>query len=222
MSALLRKEIRLSSLPLTWLFISFGVMTLIPGYPILCSVFFITLGIYQSFQSAREANDISFQSAREANDILYSALLPVAKKDVVKGKYQFVMTVELCGFTLITVLTLLRMTVLKDSSIYRQNALMNANLFYLGAALFVFGIFNAIFVGGFFRTAHKLGKPFVIYIIAAFLMIGVFEALAAVNAFGFDHIILQISLLLGGVLFYAGITYLSYQKACADFEKIDL
>ena len=87
MSALLRKEIRLSSLPLTWLFISFGVMTLIPGYPILCSVFFITLGIYQSFQSAREANDI-----------LYSALLPVAKNDVVKGKYQFVMTVELCGF----------------------------------------------------------------------------------------------------------------------------
>ena len=81
MSALLRKEIRLSSLPLTWLFISFGVMTLIPGYPILCSVFFITLGIYQSFQSAREANDI-----------LYSALLPVAKNDVVKGKYQFVMT----------------------------------------------------------------------------------------------------------------------------------
>ena len=209
MSALLRKEIRLSSLLLTWLFISFSVMTLIPGYPILCSVFFITLGIYQSFQSAREANDI-----------LYSALLPVAKNDVVKGKYQFVMTVELCGFTLITVLTLLRMTVLKDS--------MNANLFYLGAALFVFGLFNVIFVGGFFRTAHKLGKPFVIYIIAAFLMIGVFEALhhfpglAAVNAFGFDHIILQISLLLGGVLFYVGITYLSYQKACADFEKIDL
>ena len=75
MSALLRKEIRLSSLPLTWLFISFGIMTLIPGYPILCSVFFITLGIYQSFQSAREANDI-----------LYSSLLPVAKNDVVKGK----------------------------------------------------------------------------------------------------------------------------------------
>ena len=136
--------------------------------------------------------------------------------------------VELCGFALITVLTLLRMTVLKDSSIYRQNALMNANLFYLGAALFVFGLFNVIFVGGFFRTAYKLGKPFVIYIIAAFLMIGVFEALhhfpglAAVNAFGFDHIILQSSLLLGGVLFYTGITYLSYRKACADFEKIDL
>ena len=49
-------------------------MTLLPGYPILCGVFFITLGIFQSFQSAREANDIVF-----------SALLPIAKRDVVKG-----------------------------------------------------------------------------------------------------------------------------------------
>ena len=217
MSTLLRKEIRLSSMLLTWLFIGFGAMTMIPGYPILCGVFFITLGIYQSFQSAREANDI-----------LYSALLPVAKKDVVKGKYQFVMTVELCGFALMAILTLVRMTVLKDAVVYRQNALMNANPFYLGSDLFIFGLFNVIFVGGFFRTAYQIGKPFVIYIIAAFLMIGIFETLhhfpglAAVNAFGFDHIVLQLTLLLGGALLYAAMTYLSYRKACADFEKIDL
>lgn len=217
MSALLRKEICLSSMLLTWLFIGFGAMTMIPGYPILCGVFFITLGIYQSFQSAREANDI-----------LYSALLPVAKRDVVKGKYQFVMTVELCGFALMAILTLLRMTILEDAVVYRQNALMNANLFYLGSALFVFGLFNVIFVGGFFRTAYQIGKPFVIYIIAAFLMIGFFEALhhfpglAAVNAFGFDHLVLQMTLLLCGALLYAVMTLISYQKACADFEKIDL
>lgn len=65
---------RLSALLLTYLFIGFGVMTLVPGYPILCGAFFITLGIFQSFQSAREANDIVF-----------SALLPIAKRDVVKG-----------------------------------------------------------------------------------------------------------------------------------------
>ena len=217
MNALLRKEIRLSSMLLTWLFIGFGAMTMIPGYPILCGVFFITLGIYQSFQSAREANDI-----------LYSALLPVAKRDVVKGKYQFVMTVELCGFALMAILTLLRMTILEDAVVYGQNALMNANLFYLGSALFVFGLFNVIFVGGFFRTAYQIGKPFVIYIIAAFLMIGFFEALhhfpglAAVNAFGFDHLVLQMTLLLCGALLYAVMTLISYQKACADFEKIDL
>ena len=217
MNALLKKELRLSTLLLTWLFIGFGAMTLIPGYPILCGAFFITLGIFQSFQSARESNDI-----------LYSALLPVAKKDVVKGKYQFVMMIELCGFSLMTVLTILRMTLLKDSVVYRHNAMMNANLFYLGAALFIFGLFNVIFVGGFFKTAYKIGKPFLIYSIAAFLAICAAEALhhfpglSAVNAFGSDHIVLQISLLLFGILIYTLMTYLAYRKSCADFEIIDL
>ena len=101
MSIILKKEMRLSALLLTYLFIGFAVMTLVPGYPILCGAFFITLGIFQSFQSAREANDI-----------IYSALLPIAKKDVVKGKYQFVMLIELCSFIIMVVLSFVRMTVL--------------------------------------------------------------------------------------------------------------
>lgn len=217
MNAMLKKEMRLSALVLTYLFIGFGTMTMLTGYPILCGVFFITLGIYQSFRNAREANDI-----------VYSALLPVAKRDVVKGKYQFVMLIELCGFALMTILTVLRMTVLKDAAVYRANALMNANPFFLGAALFVFGLFNLIFLGGFFKTAYSLGKPFVIYTIAAFTVIGLAEALhhfpgmQALNAFGFDHIVLQMILMLGGVGLYILMTLLSYRKACAAFEKIDL
>ena len=99
MNALLRKEMRLSASILSYLFITFAVMTLLPGYPILCGVFFITLGIFQSFQSTREANDIVF-----------SALLPVAKRDIVKGKYQFSIFIELSGFLLMAILTIFRMT----------------------------------------------------------------------------------------------------------------
>ncbi len=217
MNAMLKKEMRLSALMLTWLFIGFGAMAMIPGYPILCGVFFITLGIYQSFLSAREANDI-----------VYSALLPVAKRDVVKGKYQFVMLIELCGFALMAMVTVLRMTVLADAEVYRQNALMNANPFFLGVALLIFGLFNVIFLGGYFRTAWQLGKPFILYIIAAFLAISAAEALhhvpgmEALNAFGFEQIALQVSLLLGGAVLYLLMTWLSYRRACANFEKIDL
>lgn len=217
MNALLKKEMRLSALLLTYLFIGFAFMALLPGYPILCGVFFITLGIFQSFQSAREANDI-----------LFSALLPVAKRDVVKGKFQFVMMIELCGFAIMVFLTVIRMTTLAEAPAYRQNALMNANPFFLGMVLLIFGVFNVIFVGGYFKTAYQLGKPFVIYIFVAFFIIGVAETLHhipgldALNAFGFDHIGLQLSLLAIGVLFYTWMTYLSYKKACRDFEKIDL
>ena len=71
------KELRLSASLLSYLFIIFGLMFFIPGYPILCGVFFVTLGIFQSFQNARETNDI-----------LFSALLPFAKRDVVRGKWR--------------------------------------------------------------------------------------------------------------------------------------
>lgn len=217
MNALLRKEMRLSALLLTYLFIGFAFMTLLPGYPILCGAFFITLGIFQSFQSAREANDI-----------VYSALLPIAKRGVVKGKYQFVMLIELWGFAIMAVLTVLRMTVLADSPVYRNNALMNANPFYLGMDLLLFGLFNVIFLGGFFKTAYSIGKPFITHIIVTFLVISAAEALhhfpglEALNAFGFDHIVLQLSLLLGGAILFIACTWFSYQKACTDFEKIDL
>ena len=217
MNALLRKEMKLSSLLLTYLFIGFAIMTLCPGYPILCGVFFITLGIFQSFQSAREANDI-----------VYSALLPVAKRDVVKGKFQFVLFIELCGFALMVILTLVRMTALSDAPVYLKNALMNANPFFLGMALLIFALFNVIFVGGYFRTGYNIGKPFVIYIVVAFVTIGIAEALhhvpglGALNAFGFKHIGLQLITFILGAACFAVLTYLSYNKACRDFEMIDL
>ena len=217
MNALLRKEMRLSASILSYLFTAFGFMTLLPGYPILSGVFFITLGIFQSFQNAREANDIVF-----------SALLPVAKHDVVKGKYQFTVLIELCGVFIMTILTILRMTVFSESELYRNNALMNANPFFLGMALLMFGMFNMIFVGGFFKTAYRFSKPFVTYIIVCFLLIGAAEALhhfpglEALNAFGFDHIGLQLSLMLCGAVMYVLLTVLSYNKACGNFEKIDL
>ncbi|MGX8699163.1 MAG: ABC-2 transporter permease [bacterium] len=217
MRALLQKEVRLSAPLLTWLFLGFSFMTLLPGYPILCGAFFITLGLFQSFQSAREANDI-----------LFSALLPVAKRDVVKGKYLFVVLIELCGFLPMAGLTLLRMTALADAAVYRQNALMNANPFYLGMVFVLFALFNAVFVAGFFRTAYRLTGPFVWYAVLAFLCIGFAEALhhvpglEALNAFGFEAAGLQFLLLLGGALVYGVVTWLSYRSASARFETLDL
>ena len=72
MIKLLRKEIQLAASPLSYFFIGFGLMAFVPGYPILVGSFFVCLGLFQSFQTAREANDLT-----------YTALLPVAK-DVYK------------------------------------------------------------------------------------------------------------------------------------------
>lgn len=217
MRNILKKEMKLSASILSYLFIAFGLMFFLPGYPVLCGAFFICLGIFQSFQNAREANDIVF-----------SALLPISKQDVVKGKFAFVCFIELCGSFVMLIATLVRMTVLSDSSVYRANALMNANLFALGMALVNFGAFNLIFVRGFFKTAYKLGKPFVYYIIVNFVIIGIAEALhyipglTDVNSFGFKNFGLQLVLLAMGGLVYVVLTFVAFKRSCVDFKKIDL
>lgn len=217
MRKLLQKELKLTAMKLTYLFILFALLTFCPGYPILLSGFFVCLGIFQTFQAAREANDI-----------LYSALLPVKKSDVVKSKYVFCVFIELCGFALSAVATLLRMTVFKDAALYRANALMNANLVYLGYLLVLYGCFNAIFVRGFFKTAYKFARPFVGFIVSAFLITGIGEtlfhipALSALNAFGFENMGLQVAYLLCGGAAFALLTLLSEKRAEKNFERIDL
>lgn len=217
MRNILHKEISLSASPLSFIFIIFSLMFFLPGYPVLCGVFFVTLGIFQSFQNSREANDIVF-----------SALLPIAKRDIVKGKYLFVSVIELCSLALMAAAVILRMTVLSDFSPYKNNALMNANLFALGAAFFIFGLFNLIFVGGFFKTAFKFGKPFVCYIAVCFTVIFLAEGIhyvpgcESLNAFGNEYFSVQLLSLAAGMILYVLITYFSFRKACNNFEKIDL
>jgi len=217
MRNILVKEIRLSASILSFCFIAFGLMFFLPGYPILCGVFFVTLGIYQSFLNSREANDI-----------LFSALLPIAKKDVVKGKYIFVIFIEALSLILMAIVVVLRMTILADSAVYLSIVMMNANLFSLGAAFYMFGMFNLIFVAGFFKTGYNLGKPFIIHIIVAFINIGIFEALHHfpglywINSFGFDYIARQIVLLIIGITLFIILTAIGIKLSVNRFEKIDL
>lgn len=217
MRNILRKEMFLSASVLTYLFVLFAFMFLLPGYPILCGAFFVSLGLFQGFQSAREANDIVF-----------SALLPIAKKDVVKGKYLFVCMIEGLAVLLMALSVVLRMTVLSSLAMYRNNELMNANLFALGMACVIFGLFNWVFLGGFFKTAYKFARPFVLFIVAAFLIIFVSEALHHVpglkvlNAFGTESLMIQILLLSAGIIIFFLMTVLSYKGACKSFERIDL
>ena len=98
MSNILRKEMKLSASPLAFIFILFGAMFMVPGYPILCGAFFVTLGLFQSFQFAREANDIVF-----------SALLPISKKEVVSGKFIFVCMIECFSLILMIICTIIMM-----------------------------------------------------------------------------------------------------------------
>ena len=192
-------------------------MTFMPGYPILCGAFFFCLGIFQSYQSSREANDI-----------IYSVLLPVSKRDVVKGKYLTAAILQMVMFALCAICTIIRMVFMSDTDVYETNALMAANLVYLAFVLLIFAAFNIIFIGGFFKTAYGVGKPFILFIIANFVIIAIAEALphlpglAWANTLDFSYAGGQLAILVIGIAIYTAVTIFSCKISQNRFESIDL
>ena len=215
MKNLIYKELRLATPLLTFLFLAFSLMTFIPGYPILCGAFFMSFGIFQAYQLGREDNDI-----------LYSVLLPVSKRDVVKGKYLSAVILQLAGFALCAVFTLIRMRFMADAPVYESNFMMNANLIYLAFVLLIFAAFNHIFIAGFFKSAYAVGKPFVIFVVMNFLIIGIAETLHHLPEMGWmnaqDFSLRHIIIFIGAVLVYSTLTTFSCIISQNRFEKIDL
>ncbi len=217
MKNLLNKEIKLAASPLAWLFLVFALMALIPGYPILVCAFFICFGVFQSFQSGRENNDI-----------LYTVLLPVRKTDAVKAKYAFTALIQMLGFVIAAVTTLLRMLLLPDAVPYATNPMMNANQAFLAYMLLVFAAFNVVFLGGFFKTAYKFGKPFVLFIIMSFVMVGAAEVLHHIPGLTFLNAPASLTdPVMWGILGAAAVIYLiatllSCKVAMKRFERVDM
>ena len=216
MKKLLYKEMKLSANPLSYCFIAFSAMTMIPRYPILVGSFFICLGIFYTYQQIREYDDIT-----------YTVMLPVKKKDVVTAKYLFVLFIEFISFILCALITIIRMSSLGNAAPYVTNPLMNANAAYLGYVMIVFAVFNSIFLAGFFKTAYKIGKPFLIFCIADLIVVAIGEILHKIP--GLESLndpsnlnISQIVIFIVGVAVFILCTWLSYRKSIKDFEEIDL
>ena len=217
MKNLLIKDFRLSASALTYGFIAASLMTMLPGYPILMGAFFICLGLFHSFQDGRETNDI-----------LYTVLLPVPKSDAVRSKYAFTCTIQMLGFLLMVLLTVLRMTLLGDAEVYRSNALMNAGPLFLAFSLLVFSAFNLVFLRGFFKTAYRIGMPFLFFCITTLIIVAVgeslhfFPGLSFLNVPSGERIGLQIMILCAAIFLYALIIWLSCRSSIRSFEKLDL
>ena len=216
MKKLLYKEMKLSANPLSYWFVAFSAMTMIPRYPILIGSFFICLGIFHTYQQIREYDDIT-----------YTVMLPAKKQDVVKAKYLFVLVIELTAFILCTLLTIIRMKVLGNAAPYAANQLMNANAAYLGYVMIVFAAFNGIFLAGFFKTVYKMGKSFIIFCVASFVIVILGEILHHVP--GLESLndpanlsMPQAAVCAVGVAVFIICTLLSYQKSVKNFEVIDL
>lgn len=210
---LLYKELRLAAHPSLFVFMAMGALVLIPAYPYGVVFFFGTLGIFQSAMFDRETRDI-----------YYTALLPVRKRDVVKGKILLAVFAQLVQLVLSLPFAFLRTLYLPEGN----PAGIEANAAWYGFGLMIYGVFNLVFFTRFFRTAYRAGTAFLAAL--APVVLGAVAMEAAVHFPGMawldsvrpEDLLRQAPILLAGAAVYAGGSLGAFFAAARRFEGVDL
>lgn len=227
MKNLIYKEFRLCMQPIMLLYFISVFMLLIPNYFYLVIPFFIGNAIFNSMQ-------MSYANS----DTLFTAMLPVSKNNVVKAKYLFVVCVQL-----MLILLSIPMIFLNHALIGLGNngGIDACPAIYLGFFL-VFTIFNCTFLPTFYKNINKIGRAFLVSLIAVFIFIFAFEGFFIAAAAAADKVPffawiennvdcwpgtskalgIQLILAFAGAVVYAVCTYASYKKSCGFFNKVDI
>lgn len=214
MKALLYKEFRLVCHPMTPIFCLFGIMVLIPNYPYTVIFFYVMLGLF-----------FTFLNIREQKDIYYSALLPVPKRDTVKAGCVFVAIIEVLSLAVLIPCSLLAAHLQpgKDNLVG-----LDPNLALLAAGFLLYAVFNAVFLPSFYANGYKVGIAFLKAVIPTTLVMMVLEALPHFPGLTWlDDMdaATQVRLLpyfVAAVLLYGIGTVLTFRRAAAQYEKVDL
>lgn len=211
---LLFKEIKLALHPSMFIYLALSTMVLIPAYPYHLIFFYTALGIF---------NVSMF--GRENSDPLYSVILPVAKRDVVRARIQLA---ALCQLAQILVCVLLMPLARRINP--TGNAIgLDANLTFLGSGFLLYTVFNFIFFPAFYKTAYKVGVPFIlgcvgiaVYMLAEEGVLLLFPPAAVLDGFAPEHLPARLLALgIGFAVWLLGLV-LTYKRAAARFEKVDL
>ena len=215
MTKLLKKEFILFTHPTSWMFLAFGAMMLIPGYPMYVPLFWTTLGLFYACLSARENNDL-----------YYTLLLPVRKRDAVRARGLYFALMELLQIAACVPFAILR-TVLK---IGPNNAGMDVNLALFGLGLGLMGLFNLLFLPKLYKNPAAIGKPFLVVTVWVFVYILAAEVCCFTVPFFRDvldtpdpqFLGVKLGVLALGAAAFVLMTVLGVRKAENIFEMVDL
>ena len=230
MKALLYKEFKLAMHPICYVFIAmFPLMILIPSYPIAVGFIYVLTCYPVLFLGANKG--------QQSNDLLYSTLLPIRKKDIVKAR---IMTVFIMHLAFIAITSALYPVALMINNSITESALaedpmanpitnaglgLNSYVLILAIVLVGFAIADLIF----FPIYYKNGKSIVM---STLLMILGFVVYLGVFTIGLPYIpgcewinelplYIQFIALGVSIILYAVLHLAVYKISAKRLEKVD-
>ena len=214
---LLAKELKLSVSPFFYIlpFLT-GALMLIPGW----LYFFVIL--YFCFITV----PIMFAGYNAQNDLIFSSMMPVTKKDIVKARVSVVVILEVLHIIVAMVYGFITLRLYPN-----QDYTFFAPTFgFWGLCFIMLAVFNIIFFTMYYKTAHKFGAATLVATIAAILFAGGAEWIGIQNSYlfhlfkgtGADNLATQLSILIMGIGIFAILTIITYYISQKRFEKVEV
>ena len=225
MKALLYKEFKLAMHPMCYIFIAiFPFMILIPYYPIAVGFIYVLSCYPVLFLGANKG--------QQSNDLLYSTLLPIRKRDIVKAR---IFTVAIMQFAFIAI-----MSALVPLAIYLRD-MINANnqqepladigfgiqsyVMVLAIAIIGFSIADLIFFAKYYKNGKSIVGSTLLTILGFAGYLGIFTiGLPLIPAFTFLNGLepwVQFICLAVALGIYAAMHVLVYKVSSKELERVD-
>ena len=214
---LLMKELKLGVSPFFYIlpFLT-GALMLIPGW----LYFFVPL--YFLFITIPNM----FAGYKTQNDLMFSIVMPVTRKDIVKARVAIIVILELLHIVIAVIYGMISTRLYPNLTSF----FFGPTIGFWGLCFVMLAIFNIIFVSMFYKTAYKYGAPMIVSITGAVLFATAAEWLGIKSPLvfdlfkgaGADNIATQITILIVGIAIFAIFNIAAYNIAIKQFEKVDI
>lgn len=214
---LLTKELKLSVSPFFYVmpFLT-GALMLIPGW-----LYFLVI-LYFCFITIPNI----FAGYKTQNDLIFSSMMPVTKKDIVKARVSVIVILEVMHIIVAMIYGMITLRLYPNL----DYLFFSPTLGFWGLCFIMLAIFNIIFFTMYYKTAYKYGAATLLATTAALLFAGGAEWLGLQSSFvydflkgnGADNLVIQLSILTMGIGIFAIFTIIAYHISKKRFEKVEV
>ncbi len=222
MKALLYKEFKLAMHPICYIFVlAFPLMILIPSYPLGIGFIYVLTCYPILFLGANKG--------QQSNDLLYSTLLPVRKKDIVKAR---IATVTILQFVFVAI-----MSCLLPLALYLQSTIPNPPSvgitlqgfpLLIGICLVGYALADLIFFPIYYRNGRSIVMSTLFTILGFIIYLSIFTiALPFIPVIedGFKwmyaNLWVQFIILAVALIIYFAIHIAVYKLSSKELERVD-
>lgn len=193
-----------------------GALMLIPGW-----LYFIVL-LYFCWITIPNM----FAGFRSHNDLMFTSMLPVTKKDIVKARVSVIVILEMLHMVFALIFGLINLRIYPNLTYY----FFGPYLGFWGLCFVMLALFNLFFIPMYYKTAYKFSSAALVGITAAMLFAGLAQWAGIANDYlhdvfygsGVDDTALQASILIAGIAIFVACTMIAYRIAAKRFLHVEI